>query len=140
MKGKHVKTAGSRAKREDLIVNGLRVPPTLVAAIIEGRWISLPADRRREIFDDDPVSRRFLDTVDHFKGLNRSRRDEVRPEYIGSPGNVLPPGDVDPRLLLPIGDFCRPVDRARVPGAPTDPAVHLGDRPAYRVSAGTRVT
>jgi hypothetical protein len=90
---------------EDVIVNDLPLPAALTAAIHEGRWpADLPAGRLREVFDDEPVFPRWY-SLEGIAAVNRTWLAELNPVFLGSPSEVTPPGDVDPRRSLLIGEL-----------------------------------
>jgi len=90
---------------ENLNVNDLPLPPALLTAVGDGRWpAAVPADRLRAVFDDDPVFPR-LHPLEAIVSLNRVWRSESDRAYLGTPSAASPPGDIDPRRSLLIGEL-----------------------------------
>jgi hypothetical protein len=88
-------------------INGLPLPDALRSAIEEDRWAP-PADHLllTRVFGEEPQGASFY-TVEYMRSENR-RWPEVEsrlPIYLGSPDESAPPGDIDPRMSVLIGDL-----------------------------------
>jgi hypothetical protein len=88
-------------------INGLPLPDALRAAIEDGRWTP-PDDETllTRIFGDRPQGPSFY-SLDYMRTENKRWPDvESRlPMYLGSPDAMVPPGDIDPRQSILIGDI-----------------------------------
>jgi len=86
-------------------INGLPLPPDLLALINTGKW-KFPDDMTalNHIFPEH--GRDFkLYTLDDMLHENASWLAEKRPMFIGAPDTVKAPGDIDPKLSVLIGDL-----------------------------------
>ncbi|SEG43188.1 hypothetical protein SAMN04489712_105183 [Thermomonospora echinospora] len=86
-------------------INGLPLPRELLDLLDSGRW-RVPDDRARlaEVFGDRPVQPVFYQ-VDLMLSENAAWAGETSPYYLGEPDPIRPPGDIDPRRSLLIGDL-----------------------------------
>ena len=92
-------------------INGLPLPPDLLALINAGRW-KFPDDLTavKHIF---PVwhealsyaSGAMLYMLDSMQRENKSWLEEKDPMFIGAPDTTKTPGDIDPKLSVLIGDL-----------------------------------
>jgi hypothetical protein len=88
-------------------INGLRLPDALSSAIEEERWAP-PTDHLllTRVFGEKPQDAYFY-PLEYMKSEN-SRWPKVEsrlPIYLGSPNASSPPGDIDPRMSILIGDL-----------------------------------
>ncbi|GLY91490.1 hypothetical protein [Actinoallomurus iriomotensis] len=87
-------------------INGLPLPGALCAAIEDRRWAPPADELLTRVFGDRPQGPRFY-SLDHMRFENH-RWPEVGsglPAYLGSPDAAAPPGDIDPRRSVLIGDL-----------------------------------
>jgi len=88
-------------------INGLPLPDALRSAIEEERWVP-PADRLllARVFGEKPQGAKFY-TLEYMAIENRRwpAVESRLPIYVGSPDESVPPGDIDPRMSVLIGDL-----------------------------------
>jgi hypothetical protein len=92
-----------------MMVDGLAVPPALLRAVQEGRWVAPPASAAlyAVVFEDEVVAPQFL-APDRMRANRRwidAMPEEYRKYYLGRADPVRPPGDMDPDHALVIGDL-----------------------------------
>ena len=86
-------------------INGLPLPSELLRLLDDGRW-QAPADMGllNDVFRDKPFQPSFY-TLDQMRVENKNWPAETRPQYVGSHDPLDPPGDIDPRRSILIGDL-----------------------------------
>jgi SMI1/KNR4 family protein SUKH-1 len=87
-------------------INGLPLPDALRAAIEDGRWAPPADDVLARVFGDEPQGASFY-SLDYMAEENRAWPgvEDGLPIYLGSPDPSAPPGDIDPRASVLIGDL-----------------------------------
>ncbi|MGN9842033.1 hypothetical protein ACTMTI_28290 [Nonomuraea sp. H19] len=105
----------------DIAINGLPLPAALRRAIHEGRWAPPDPAVLLAVFGEKPVQPRCYGVAEmEFENdLWLTNTDAL---YLGSPDPARPPGDLDPKTSLLIGDLGPDMPFAldyRVAGAPT---------------------
>jgi len=85
-------------------VNDLLLPEVLSKLIAEGRWVPPNDDRIQEVFGERPSQANFYSFED-MKLENDAWSAETLPEYLGEPDDQFPPGNLDPRSSILIGDL-----------------------------------
>jgi hypothetical protein len=87
------------------VINGLPIPPALLAALEDGRWTALAGSPRLErVFGQRPTQAKFL-TLPEMVATNKGWENERRPVYVGFPDRGNPPGDIDPANSLIVADL-----------------------------------
>jgi hypothetical protein len=97
------------AKSEPITaINGLPLPSSLIALVEAGRWkrAANPASVNR-LFPAEPGVRLelCLYTLDHMPFENKHWLNQKDPHFLGAPDPDRPPGDIDPKRSLLIGDL-----------------------------------
>jgi hypothetical protein len=90
---------------DSIEVNGLLLPPELVKALRDGRWVGLRAAASLgAVFNSEPVRPRFFD-LREIMAINKEWHDESDPLYLGVASSSQYPGDIDPRRSLIVGEL-----------------------------------
>jgi hypothetical protein len=87
-----------------MAVEGLPLPSALVALLREGRWCAPDEEMLQAVFPERPIFPSFY-AVESIVGVNRGWCSERREEFVCHPDAQRPPGDIDPRRSLLIGDL-----------------------------------
>jgi hypothetical protein len=85
-------------------INGLLLPQALLDLIAAGRWRS-PDDQSKidRVFPDR--GELHLYSLDYMPFENMHWADQTEPMFIGVPDSANPPGDIDPRQSVLVGDL-----------------------------------
>lgn len=87
------------------MINRLPLPADLLRAIASGRWPGRPDPTvLREIFGDLPEAPRFY-SLEVMAAVNRGWPARTNELFVGRPSARTPPGDIDPRRSLLIGEL-----------------------------------
>jgi hypothetical protein len=90
---------------DEVVVNGLRLPPGLVDALRQGSWTELSSSESlATVFDSEPVRPRFF-TLDEIVAVNGYWMDESDPAYLGEASEARYPGDIDPKRSLIVAEL-----------------------------------
>src|SRR3569833_1037549 len=86
--------------------NGRPLPDALRAAIEDGRWAPPADDVLARVFGDEPQGASYY-SLAYMAEENRAwpSVEDGLPIYHGSPDPSAPPGDIDPRASVLIGDL-----------------------------------
>ena len=91
----------------EVTINGLALPAALLSALDEGRWVA-PEDESllERVFSEKPQHATFY-TLEYMRFENRRwpEAESRVPMYLGTPDASSPPGDIDPRRSVLIGDL-----------------------------------
>ena len=89
-------------------INGLPLPVDLIDLITAGRWKS-PTDRSviERLFPSEPGVRLELALyrIDYMPFANKNWLNENHPMVLGAPDDERPPGDIDPKRSVLVGDL-----------------------------------
>jgi hypothetical protein len=86
------------------VINGLPLPEALLAAIREERWTPPDPAVLAKVFGEQPDGPSFY-TLQQMEFENRHWLGRTGPVFLGTPDAVRPPGNLDPRNSLIIGDL-----------------------------------
>ncbi len=86
------------------LVNGHVLPAALLSAIALGKWNPPGDDKIEAVFGERPSGPAFY-SLEDMEFENQAWVAESVPGYIGIPSEALPPGDIDPRRSVLIGDL-----------------------------------
>lgn len=98
---------GSRSEPVTAI-NGLPLPPDLLALVEAGRWTSSTSQATVDrLFPAEPGARLELKlyTLDYMPFENKYWWYEDDPEFLGAPDEDRAPGDIDPKRSVLVGDL-----------------------------------
>ncbi len=93
-----------RAPVREIRINDLLLPSALVRAIETHRWRRPTALALQRVFREKPSGAVFLDLAGMLE-RNATWRSETNPAYFGHADDRSPPGDIDPRCSLVIGEI-----------------------------------
>ena len=86
-------------------IHGLPLPPALIAAMTTGRWRTPSSPALRVLFPEEPLHPCFY-APGHIQFENKDWPAlAVSPSYLGLPSTHRPPGDIDPKRAILIGDL-----------------------------------
>lgn len=86
------------------VINGLALPVALLAAMRQGRWTPPDSAVLAEVFGEQPEEPCFY-TLDQMEFENRHWLKRTGPVFLGTSDPAQPPGDLEPRSSLIIGDL-----------------------------------
>ncbi len=86
------------------VINGLPLPEALLAAMREGRWAPPDSAVLAKVFGEQPEEPSFY-TLDQMEFENRHWLARTGPMFLGTPDAAQPPGDLEPRSSLIVGDL-----------------------------------
>jgi len=87
-----------------ILLNGLPLPGQLVDLIDKDRWIAPGEERIRTVFGEKP-SRATFYSLEDMQFENDAWATETLLAYLGQADVNFPPGDIDPRQSVLIGDL-----------------------------------
>lgn len=87
-----------------LAIGGLPLPPALISALREGRWVAPSEAVLAGVFPERPIDALFYGPSGMI-GTNQTWQSERREEYICDPDPGNPPGDIEPARSVLIGDL-----------------------------------
>lgn len=85
-------------------INGHLLPDAVIELITAGRW-NPPSDEKIEAGFGERPSRPAFYSLEDMEFENKAWIVESSLEYIGLPSDELPPGDIDPKRSVLIGDL-----------------------------------
>lgn len=89
---------------QPLLVYGMPLPEALTRALVERRWVSPPRADLRRVFREASANPVFYDLTG-IRRVNARWRVETNPAFFGHPDTQSPPGDLDPRSSLLLGEL-----------------------------------
>ena len=85
-------------------INGLTLPRQLDTLLSSGRWRTPDQARLTRIFGESSTHASFYG-LEAMQRENREWPQETIPDFLGAPSSSHPPGDIDPRRSVLIGDL-----------------------------------
>jgi hypothetical protein len=90
--------------KRKIVVNGLPLPDQLVDLIDRGQWVAPDEGKIWTVFGEKPSQAIFY-TLEDMEFENERWGGETLPEYLGQADADFPPGDIDPKCSVLIGDL-----------------------------------